>query len=210
MKPKFSKPFNLAHAQAGAPYSFDDGESAEIIAWSRAGAMSLVSMKGAHQSLVLSRVDGTSGGMATLAMLPLGMIDGKPVFVGDSIEMNLAQGWSVVKAASTWAGTWVDDGKFTRWPAPAKVYPQTLMSVDLIEAECHGAGGSNSALFRIANAAIKHAVDFGQVVIADDRDARDWSIAKAVHTACMRANNSPDYWADVKNMDLFKIILEVQ
>ena len=163
MKPMHSKPFDIAHAQAGAPFSFDDGESAEIIAWSRSGAMSLVSMKGQHQSLVLSRVDGTSGGMATLVMLPIGEIANLPVFVGDKcIGYDGAPFVATARMGSDWS--------HFSWPAPAKVYPKTLMSAELLESYCHGSGGSTASLFRIANAAICHAIDAGQVVIAVDHD----------------------------------------
>lgn len=196
--PKHTKPFNLEHARAGAPFSCEHGHPIQILAWDRKHPTHpIVGMEtDGEQELVAFRVDGTADhgvGFITsrLVMLPLGYIDGKPVFVGDEIEMKCLAGagseWKHVKAQPGWAGTWNDDGTLARWPAPAKQYPVTQMDyLDLMSAAMKTNSSpmsiTGSQVISMANAALRHAIDAGQVVTAADVAAVQGKLDKAEAT----------------------------
>ena len=164
MMPLHSKLFSMVDAQAGAPISCVDGASATVFKWDcRRAVYKLAGIRGDVDESAVWTQEGqhqSCYGGAALVMLPLGMIDGKPVFVGDEY---MFEGMKYTAIPSGFDGF---DG--CSWPTPAKVYPKTLMSAELLESYCHGSGGSTASLFRIANAAICHAIDAGQVVIAVD------------------------------------------
>ena len=168
MKPMHSKPFDIAHAQAGAPFSFDDGESAEVIKWDRPGRFPLVVLRGETQE-VFSMSSIGYGSAGQLVMLPLGEIDGKPFFIGDDVVNANGVAFKI---------NWYHVGiQGCTWPTPAKVYPTSKMSVDMLCSSYFGdepvavnSMAEMAAYQRIANAAIKHAIDAGQVVIAVDPD----------------------------------------
>jgi hypothetical protein len=148
-------------------------------------------------------------------MLPLGEIDGKPVFAGDKIEDIGPDGCTagIAHPANR-------DFTSSRWPAPAKVYPVTQMlhmrMFDVYSVELRSRGFStvsadSHGLAAVANAALRHAVDGDQVIPADehkaaigvtrnkwadqvaemtkDRDARDMAVAEAMR------NHIRDGWA---------------
>jgi len=112
-----------------------------------------------------------------LRMLPLGMLDGKPVFTGDAIEDGPGD-WTpgVAHAANR---------NFTncRWPAPPRTYPVTLIAAAELDAAWTGA----EALRRVANAALRHAIDAGQLIEPGDRAARDMAVAVAVRNVAQSA-----------------------
>ena len=165
MKPLHSKLFSMVDAQDGAPYSFDDGECAEIIKWNRNGQHPIVVMCGKRQDVYSLGVDGY-GGAGQLVMLPLGIIDGKPVFVGD--ELTYAEDTRrTFTAQPRWDQESLNAGSGCIWPAPANVYPQTLMTyLDLVNVY-ENFDKFQVALKEVANAAICHAIDAGQVIIAE-------------------------------------------
>lgn len=97
MKPEHTKPFNLEHAKAGAPYCQRNGLAARIGIWDA---------EHTDYPLIGSRMDSegcnseaswTSSGAYilaainehdySLAMLPLGYCQEKPVFVGDELQV---------------------------------------------------------------------------------------------------------------------------
>ena len=236
-KPVHMKPFNMEHARAGAPFCCRDGEPATVLKWDGRGDYSLIGMFGAND-LAASWTDVGCFSIhdqdaIDLVMLPLGFIDGKPVWVGDEIEtksFSATGAWEPVKVCP-------GDHGFTtcRWPAPAPVYPETLLTLRDAGAFCdrHKANvqvicepihvfeemqpgtlkmtvqvRDGDPFTAIANFALRHAIDAGQVVLpngdgmaaelvraqdacAETRKmlsreaARDLAIALAVQNACV-------------------------
>ena len=171
-KPEHTKPFNLEHAKAGAPYTRADGTEHEIVKWDRNHTQQLVAVSKQDAAIRTFRTDGSppaGGPEMHLVMTPLGYIDGKPVFVGDEVEFITRGGEWVKKVAQSHERMFPDH----RWPAPAKVYPETQMSaMELARAD----GSRKTAHIEvtdsferearaIANAALRHAIDAGQVVL---------------------------------------------
>lgn len=214
MKPEFSKPFDLAAAHSGAPFSGENGEAMRVLIWDRkhpTHPIIAIEERG-EQEAVAFRANGASdareslGIVRNLVMLPLGLIDGKPVFVGDDLVWEP----SGKKVIATIALKHDYEWEGLRWPVPAKVYPKTRMTFEQL---C-GAGSmslisTNSIGVReLADAALRHAVNAGQVIGAEEtaqavrqayadgqaiaykheaggRSARDTAIAKAVLSASL-------------------------
>jgi hypothetical protein len=92
IKHNFTRPFNIEHARAGAPYATRGGEEATILKWnSRHATMPLI---GAHSEIDIASSWTLEGRYVVgddmhhpcdLVMTPLGFIEGKPFFVGDEI-----------------------------------------------------------------------------------------------------------------------------
>lgn len=179
MKPEFSKPFDLDHARAGALYGCKDGQHAEILKWDckhpHYPLIGVICENGFHypESWTASgtqandeEIERRTG--CDLVMLPLGLIDGKPVYVGDAFLWH--DGTPNVATAEMAGGDW---GRCA-WPAPAKVYPVTTMIEDDIISAYYSGGPVNGhkeetqAFFRIANAALRHEIDAGTLVTAED------------------------------------------
>lgn len=170
-KPAFSKPFDIISAKAGAPYCCRDGGEAIVLKWDgRRFNESLVGCIGADDGPASWSADGSympgehGARPRDLVMLPLGLIDGKPVFVGDKITSPDCKGDTTAHhkmnfgEKSTWA-----------WPASAPTYPVTLMTDGDLVSNYYGGGPVSheqeyQAWRRIANAALRHAIDAGQVV----------------------------------------------
>jgi len=194
-----TKIFNMEDAQAGAPYACVDGLKAEIIKWDCMGAVPLAGIITNDLQVypALWNADGTASSDTAvgLVMLPLGYIDGKPVFVGDEY---------VVTGSGKYAAR-PGDRNFEdcHWPEPEKQYPITTMSsTDLYEAYANAYGhGVESAMVAVADAAIRHAIDSGQLCASTDRAARDMAIAQSVKRACAEG--------DINNIDLSAIIASV-
>lgn len=182
MKPEFSRPFNLEHARAGAPFGCRDGRVATILKWDgRRPGEPLIGHQGEDDIPASWAVDGAYSqeheSDVDLLMLPLGMLDGKPVFTGDAIEDGPGD-WTPGIAHPA-------NRNFTncRWPAPPRVYPVTLMAA----AELDSASADTEGLRRVANAALRHAVDAGQLIEPGDRAARDMAVAVAVRNVAQSA-----------------------
>lgn len=188
MKPEFSRPFNLEHARAGAPFGCRDGRVATILKWDgRRPGEPLIGYQGEDDIPASWAVDGAYSreheSHLDLLSLPLGMLDGKPVFTGDAIEDDGPAGWVLGVA-------YVHNRNFTncRWPALVKAYPETLMAD--AQLECAAGTGMwvhSSKLRDIANAALRHAVDAGQLIEPGDRAARDMAVAVAVRNMAQSA-----------------------
>lgn len=193
-KPEFSKPFNILDAKAGAPYCCRDGRTAQVLKWDR--NVSDYPMMG-----VVGKSDDprtwTATGSATygahgeeydcdLVMLPLGFIDNKPVFVGDEY-LGIAD--TPAKAEPKHAGMPFSGCK---WPVPAPQYPKTLISHVVLFGEYETSlrnrgyaevSADSYGLAAIANFALRHAIDAGQVVLPDTAPSDDllMKVAKEVY-----------------------------
>lgn len=107
-----TKPFNLEHASAGAPYASADGESATILKWDGRSEYPLIGVHGeadepASWTAQGEHLAGSASG-ADLVMTPLGHIDGKPVFVGDLIVTGSWQMRACPKQLITERCRWPD------------------------------------------------------------------------------------------------------
>lgn len=211
MKPEFSKPFDLDAARAGATFGCRDGRPAEILKWDgRRPGEPLIGFQGDSDIPASWTVDGAyeagCEGDIDLVMLPLGLIDGKPVFVGEAFLWH--DGTPNVATAEMAGGDW---GRCA-WPAPEKVYPASTMRHDdmfsIYAADLHGRGYTSTGaethgLAAVANAALRQAIDAGQVitseqageearglakVMADRRAERDIAIAEAVRKECLNVS----------------------
>lgn len=173
MDQKNTRPFNLEHAKAGAPFALATGEGVEIVKWDRKHAQCLVTVSKQDAAVRTYRADGTQGhgdGKFDLVMTPLGYIDGKPVFVGDEVE-----------TAGHRVRVQPGDHGFTscRWPVPEKQYPVTrLTGVELGRiydgddtARADWTNRGMDCLTDVANAALRHAVDSGQLLIPTTEQA---------------------------------------
>lgn len=166
-KPEFSRPFNILDAKAGAPYCCRDGRTAQVLKWDR--NVSDYPMMG-----VVGKSDDprtwTATGSATygahgeeydcdLVMLPLGFIDGKPVFMGDELITRFGDKF-VVEAKHIG-----DLDEENTWPPS---YPVTQMRLEDFDAAIIASGSkeciSASAACAIANAALRHAIDNGYLL----------------------------------------------
>ena len=252
MKPEFSKQFDLAHAAAGAPVGKVGGGTARFVAYAEEADPSCCvvviedrfNLIGTRRKSGRVNEVGATDNPNDLVMLPLGLIDGKPVFVGDEL-VRITTPNETPKAAGP-----VDRGPFTgwTWPAPAKVYPVTTMrhgdmfdtySADLFSRGHASAEAHSSGLAAVANAALRHAVDAGQVVPKDEHEAalyrlgdqlkgvdlgaratRDIAIAEAVRTAALTCNpiargyeaseDRSELWIRISSLDLPAIISTIK
>lgn len=202
---KDSRPFDLKAAKAGAPLMARDSPiRVEFVAQVEKAAPNqcLVFLWG--QQITVRGVDALYSNMAyrgpgdcehpnDILMAPLGWIDRKPVFVGDAIISESHQPYIVH------AGHEYDWAKYS-WPAPAVVYPETLMSgQDLHDAYTNCKSPDIKCSFKAAgNAAIRHAIDAGQVVTKEAHDA-------AVKDALMRFNPYTESAINAKNQHNAKL-----
>lgn len=140
MNKEHSRPFNIEHARANAPYSTRDGRKAEVLKWDAKNSykfplIGYVKDTNGDESSVSWMADGACVGRdmpspLDLVMRPLGFVDGRPVFVGDEIERmkpnhcfppNPAWGkWEKHKVTPTDSFEWINTYHF-RWPIPEPV-----------------------------------------------------------------------------------------
>lgn len=201
--PIHTRPFNSDHAKAGAPYCCRNGEEATVLKWDcRDSEFPLGGVFGGQDDATNWNAQGVYNRSLKaeydLVMLPLGTIDGKPVFVGDEFVNDDGEN---VKGHPLHSGA---VSSRCRWPAPAKVHPETTMTYEEAEAAWGAQPGFSTSLIAIANAALRHAIDAGQVVAAGDRAARDMVIAKAVLEVCKSVT------FPMANIDLAAIIAKVE
>lgn len=92
-KPEDTRPFNLEHARAGAPICMRNGDPVTILKWDMKNTFPIVgviSEEGKEWTVTWCR-DGSyskneEGELPKdLVMLPNGYVDGKPVYVGDTL-----------------------------------------------------------------------------------------------------------------------------
>lgn len=209
-KLEFSRPFSLEHAKAGAPYCCRDGEEAIVLKWDgRRFNEPLVGCIGADDIPASWGGDGRyvpdehGPRQRDLVMLPVGMCQSKPVFMGDELVTRFGDKF-VVEAKHI-----SDLDEENTWPPS---YPVTQMRLEDFDAAIIASGSkeciSASVAYSIANAALRHSLDAGQMVPSDvsaelvrksyadgqaiayqheagGRAARDLAIALAVQNSCM-------------------------
>lgn len=194
-KPEFSKPFNILDAKAGAPYCCRDGQQAEILKWDcnhqRFPLIGVVCEKTYHypESWTVSGEQASDEEFERrpgrdLVMLPIGMCQSKPIFMGDELVTRFGDKF-VVEAKHI---GYLDEEN--TWPVPTPAYPVTLMTDgDLVSNYYDGGPVSHEQEYqawrRIANAALRHAIDVGQVMLPGaGHDAKhDLEIAEAAAKA---------------------------
>lgn len=228
-----TKPFDANHARDGAPYGCRNGNRATVLRWdAQNSAFPLIGTvifsddREQPESWTAHgmRAVGNGEGGSDLVMLPLGYIDGKPVFVGDEYEFDGRRYRAVPDGEGGFEGC--------RWPEPAKQYPVTRMTREQLTDVARNTPGSFGESYEaIANAALRHAIDNGQVVTtekgqeavrlaidifkpdAPKRAARDLAIAEAVRREAVRIacsyNHSTLIYNAIDRADLTAIIAKV-
>ena len=170
-----TRPFNAEHAKAGAPYCCADGAPAKIEQWQSGIASRMVGaiVRDNNFYSVAWKNDGSllmhePLDTDCLVMLPLGFVEGKPVFVGDEFIF----GSQIITALPRWR-----QGSLLgcTWPQPATTeepakvsYPVFIGDESILDSAYDNTSpdtkGWSEALIRVANAAIRHAIDSQQVV----------------------------------------------
>lgn len=176
--PEHYKPFNIEQAKAGAPFGCKNGAKPTVSLWRHDAMIGYVEGDGYACAMAWDNNGDAKrdewGRDFDLVMLPLGMCEGKPVFVGDKLhslhdgEIYEAQiGWYREMDASIW-----------QWPRPEPEYPKTrftenerrekLVSAFPEKAFFQCIDTTNAALDRgteaLATAAIARAIQDGDVV----------------------------------------------
>lgn len=207
-----SQPINLAHVQAGAPIRTRNEDAAEFVAFVKNAIKSeqlVVMVQGRIETRFetgLHYDDHYS--LNDVVMAPLGWVDAKPVYTGDHLVP--------ISDPSTdqkfYAGP-KDRGPFTgwRWPEPelTMVYPVTACPVDVLAMKHNSYQTFSKSLQAVANAAIKHAIDSGQVVLPGDRDARDRIVAVMVRRACADVICSTEARNKIMRINLAPIVEKI-
>ncbi len=134
MKPEHTKPFNLKHAKAGAPYCQRSDFPARVGIWDskdRNGYVlngSVDSGDGSelHMQWTEEGICSTGFASSDLVMLPLGMCEGRPVFVGDELQKSYSHQKDIVN---------IGDSNFANhiWPRTAPVMPIMFPSNSAIQ-----------------------------------------------------------------------------
>lgn len=238
-KPQHTRPFNVEHAKTGAPYACRDGSPATVFKWDAKGdPFALIGFTEHGGSEVPE--NWTANGLRTvrgehpgdLVMLPLGYIEGKPVFVGDKIINCYGDKVSVPPHSRDFTNC--------RWPDPEKQYPVTGMTnaeiAKLWADTCNRGDDYQQVMRDFINAALRHAIDAGTVVTRDahelamvklqcnanaaeiraevrsnsERAARDMAIAEAVREAVLSGFNAAlNSGTSTFQVDLTAIIAKV-
>jgi hypothetical protein len=215
-----TKPFNAEHAKAGAKYGCADGSTADILKYGPTKMWGTITNDEGEEFAAGWTLDGVkcSGVMSSekrLVMLPLGQIDGKPVWADSKI---ITQHDCEIEALAWFRQGEPFDG--SRWPAPAKQYPQTKMADQELYAP--------DSLRATANAALRHACESGQVVpmpevqeVARNLAAkRELAAAEAVWAKCLAVSapargyemseDASEIIASIAGLDLPAIIATVK
>jgi hypothetical protein len=174
-----TKPFDITSAKAGAPYGCRNGNPATILKWDAQntdfpliGTIIFTDGSEHPESWTVNGMRGVGMGEAApdLVMLPLGYIDGKPVFVGDVFRGASGAQYEATPAERYFTGC--------RWPEPEKQYPVTQMTArDLVVTT--EAANDSQPLRAVANAALRHAIDNGQVATKEAYDQCSRDLGKA-------------------------------
>ena len=205
-KPEFSRPFNLENAKAGAPYCCRDGGTAQVLKWdcnvSDYPLLGVIRKSDdprtwTETGSVSYAEKHTSQYDSDLVMLPLGMCQLKPVFMGDELVTRFGDKFVVeVKHIG-------DLDEENTWPVPAVAYPESTMCLSFLTdmlgssvaiegsmkplygkliLTIHGKYSMNEMIRLIGNSALRHAIDAGQVVLPGAVPSNDllMKVAKAV------------------------------
>lgn len=161
-----TRPFNLEHAKAGAPVCINGLEVVKVLTFERNDHYPILTMAGnGHIGSFMN--DGHGPLNARLLMAPINMLEGKPVFFGDTIERLCRGGWEpwIIDAA-----IWLPEARF-RWPKPKRNIPKTSMNdAELVEAFNKNAYTTETGMRKVANLAIERAVGDGDVIPANEVD----------------------------------------
>lgn len=165
-KPEHTRPFNIEHAQAGAPFCCVNGEEVEILKWDRKHTQQIIGLARQDQAIRTWRADGTytdpNSKAYPLVMTPVAYVEGKPVFYGDTVVDSAGDEFTVPPQNPGIAWT------LCTWPKPEPVYPETICLPDEL-AIAYGNGITFLECLRaVANLAIRRAIEDGQVVRAED------------------------------------------
>lgn len=162
--PRYTRKFDYKAALRGAPVGLECGQPVEIWKWNLSMGYPIIGCHGEKDQIARWDLDGSHSSMQTpqlaLVMLPLGILDGLPVFDGDTIlcdegrETLACPGMSFHSACS-----W-------RWPA----YPTCQMSGEQLEAiAAHAPDAFLPERLRfVADAVLRDAVQRGQVRMAEE------------------------------------------
>lgn len=178
-KPEFSRPFDIISAKAGAPYCCRDGEPATVLKWDgRRFNEPLVGCIGADDVPASWGSDGRyvpdehGQRPRDLVMLPVGMCQSKPVFVGDELLTRFGDKFVVEKKHIG------DLDEENTWPVATSDYPKTQMTEGAMRSVAIDAiGGATLSCEAVANAAIRHGIDNGYLL--DPRDLQQGMSIKA-------------------------------
>ena len=163
-----TKPFNYEHARAGAPVATNIGTDVQVLIWDRkhpTHPILAIELCDEHEAFAFTLEGNRSPNfyrseLDHLVMKPLGYIDDKPVFVGDELEQRDRHNESWVPRTAQPSDR---DFSISRWPAPKREYPATTMTDEQIAQAAYAAPVFNQ--WRgIINAALRHAIDAGQVM----------------------------------------------
>ncbi len=165
----------MGHASSGAPFCCANGEDVKILTWNRKHEFCIVGMANNDLAIRAWRPDGTYSNINSrdfkLVMTPFGFIEGKPVFVGDVVEVLNGRDsiYEELNFPVSLGAELAAMPKKFRWPAPAKVYLETTISPDYLRAEYNSQiGGIGPSLIAVANAALRHAIESKQVILPFD------------------------------------------
>lgn len=175
MTHEHTKEFNLMYAKAGAPVGTADGCDVEPLRWLADTMVGIVTTEAGAQ--YPGEWDESGEYVSTpmgrermrLVMLPLGECEGKPVFSGDTLcdysyDSSSGDSSFMVSALAREFGRY-------GWPRVDDGYPKTTLSPDdLLQIFSDGPSGHRGAGLScecVANAALKHAVETGQLVPAE-------------------------------------------
>lgn len=209
LNPEHIRPFNLEHARAGAPYATRGGLDATILKWDGRNAdFPLVGTYGKHDEPNNWRSDGRhstrdSGHENDLVMTPLGFIEGKPFFCGDMIVSTIGTQFKAEPRdkdgdIATWS-----------WPKPARVYPETRMPGH----ELHDVYVKNNdptvdqSMVAVANAALRHAIDAGQVVSKEDHEQALITLGERLKDIAISASGTRTYVTEELTLDRYREVV---
>lgn len=154
--PIHTRPFDYDAAKTGAPVVLECGFPLTIYKWDcNNSERPIVGIYGQDDRIGAWHRDGSCAmvphSRLGLLMAPIGYLDGKPVFVGDSIvdeHGDVHKAWAQCQFPGKW-----------RWPALPKSYPVTAMTDDELFKAANSGNGTILAFRTSADAAIRHYID---------------------------------------------------
>lgn len=166
--PEHFRPFDIEQAKAGAPYGcIDQKNTVEIFKYADHAIFGTIKFKNEPEIAITWKTNGKVAPAldADLVMLPLGMCEGKPVFVGDTLlDEHFPAGY---QEFTVMAGVNYDGLSHCKWPRPEPEYPETRITADDICKLGSTLAESNYAeCIKLANASIAKAIENGDVVPA--------------------------------------------
>jgi len=208
--PEHYRPFDLASAKAGAPVGcINERNTVEILKYSERAIFGTIRYGDESEVVTTWKLDGSNDPclQADLVMLPLGMCEGKPVFVGDMLHHEVMGSFFVPVGTVYFADC--------KWPRKKLEYPETKMNwSDLSDAyypRPNGRDGNtwnSDACRKVANAAIKRAIIDGDVVPSEMLDKVANKVSEATYNAIYSVSHRIAY-CDL-NLDIESIINRIK